>query len=356
MNLTRAAFLGRQAIKFGAIGLVVLIVGRMFLEAGVSYWKATHPPAPPPPTVGFGVLPMIRLPAVPTSQKPSAYQLEIPNSRFPEFPDRAKVFLMEKATPNLLADQRAKEIAANYGFVFAPTVLSDRLYRWTKTIPLQAVLEMDTQRFNFSIKTDYLSRVELINNKKALPSEIDAVQAVKSFLSAGQSLPVDMATSSGKVQYLKSLGGEVLPAVSFSDADFMQVDVMRNPVDGNKPFYTAKGERGILHAILSGGFGGRDQVVEMEFNYQPADYLQFHTYPLRSAQSAWQILQAGEAYIASKGTSDTAVVRDMSLGYYEDSEEQDYLQPIYVFHGDDGFMAFVPAIDPRYILPPTTQP
>lgn len=349
-NLTRAAFLGRQTIKFGSILIVALIVGRVVFTAGWAYYKMLFPDPPPPPTVGFGILPPIRFPDQLETDKPQAYELEIPQSRMPQFSDRARVYLMQRSSLSLLADQRAKEIAADYGFVFQPTVLSNTLYRWTKSTPIQATLQMNVQNFSFDLTTDYLSRAELLSGG-SLPNEGAAVNIVKAFVNNGQSLPKDIATSSGSVSYYKSLGGELEPAVSLSDADFLRVDIPRAPIDGTTRFFTPDGDVGALSGIVAAGLGGTDQIVELHYHYQPIDYAERHTYPLRTVTSAWQIVQAGEAYVVNKGTDGTAIIRSVSLGYYDDPEEQDYMQPIYVFEGDNGFMAYVSAIDPRFYVP-----
>jgi len=350
LTLTRAAFVGRQSVKFGAIILVVLIVGRTLLSVGSSVYTSMFPAPPPPPTVGFGILPELRFPEQSTVDKPQSYELEVPNSRLPNFGDRTKVFLMNRSSLSLLADQRAKQIAADYGYVFQPTILSSTLYRWTKSTPIQATLQMNIQNFSLDITTDYLSRAELLTNK-TLPTEANAVSIVKASVRTGQELPVDIATASGTVSYFKSLGGELQPAVSLSDADFLRVDVNRFPIDGNKKFYTPDGDEGALNGVVSVSLSGQDQVVDLHYHYQTIDYSERHTYPIRSVSSAWQIVQAGEAYVAGKGSNDTAVIRSVLLGYYDDSEEQDYLQPIYIFEGDNGFIAYVPAIDPIWYQP-----
>lgn len=346
VTLTQVAYFGRLFVKFGIISLVLLIVGRIFLTASINYWVATHPAPPPPPTVGFGVLPALHFPVRSDAQKPKSYRLETATGELPYFGDRAKVFFMPKSVPNLLADQRANEVAANYDFRFTPTVLDSRTYRWSKTTPLQATLDMDIQNLNFTLTTNYLSQPQLLVNKN-LPTDDDAISLAKSYVAYGQDLPSDLATASGQVTYLKALGGEITPAVSYSDADFIQVDVLRNPVD-HVFFYTPEGTKGLIHAVITGSLQGKDQVVEMEYRYHPIDYTEVNTYPLRSVQTAWQVLQAGQGFIANKGTSDQAVVRDVNLGYYDDFDEQEYMQPIYVFSGDNGFLGYVPAIDPQF--------
>lgn len=347
-TLTQMSYYGRQVVKFGAILLVTLIVGRTFWSAASSYWKATHPPAPPPPTVGFGILPPLNFPDQTAKDKPSSYQLQTANGGLPSFGDRAKVFFMPKSSASLLADQKVKQIASSFGFVFTPTTLNDRTYRWNKTQPIQATLDMDLWNNTFSLTTNYLSRPELLSNLN-LPSDSEAITTVKSYISSGMAMPPDLAVATGSATYLKAVGTDVVPAISFSDAEILQVDLNRFPVDNTFLFYTPTGIKGIVHAVLSGGLKGKDQIVEMEYKYHAIDYNTVYTYPIRSAGAAWQILQSGAGYIAQKGTQDAAVIRDVSLGYYDDTEEQSYMQPVYVFQGDNGFIGFVPAVDPRWI-------
>ncbi len=349
-TLTQVAYIARQSIKFGGILLVVFIVGRTFLSAFSAYWTATHPPAPPPPTVGFGVLPALRFPVSATSERPTSYTLETATGTLPSFSDRAKVYLMLKSTPSLLDDEHAKQVAAAFDFVFAPEILSATQYRFLKTSPLEATLTINIVNNRFSLTTDYLSRPELLANSE-VPDKIKAVSAVKSALSSANLLESDVATASGETIFMKAIGNDLTPALSFSDADYIQVDLKRDPIDGQYEGFTSNGEDGVIHAVVSGAFSGKNSIVELMNQYQAIDYTQVQTYPLRTTQQAWQILQSGEGYIAQKGENDTAVIRSVQLGYYESDEEQDYYQPIYVFEGDGGFIGFVSAIDPKYLQP-----
>lgn len=347
-TLTSVTHIGRKAVKYGVAALIVLMVGRVVVNGFVAFWKATHPEPPPPPTVGFGVLPKIVFESQTEEQKPVSYKLETPTGSTPDFGDRAKVFFMPRAAASLLADESTKKIAAEYGFLFEPEVIGNETYRFTKSQPLLSTFEINTRTHHFTLTTNYLSLPEFLIDKQ-LPSGFDAVDAVKDFLDDASLLPGDVATASGEIVYLKSLGGELAPAVSPSDADFIQVDLNRNPVDQIR-MYTPQGYTGSINAIIAGNDSGNAVVVEITDNYNLVDYDQFHTYPLRSSQSAWQLLQAGEGYIANKGTDDQAIIRSVTLGYYDSFEEQEYLQPVYVFENKDtGFIGYVSALDQKYI-------
>jgi hypothetical protein len=346
-TLTEITYVGRQMVKFGSITLVLLMVGRVTLNTAVSIWKALNPEPPPPPTVGFGTLPKLRFPQRVDIVKPDSYVLETANGSFPDFGDRAKVFFMPQSSLGLLDDEDAREIAATYGYLFEPEIHSSRMYRWTKSAPLTSTLQVDIQSLAFQVTTDYLARPELLANPD-LPDNFVAVSTVKRFLSRVESAE-DIATASGEIVFKKSIGGELEDAVSYSDADFISVDLNRVPIDDKFRMFTPEGYKGTVYAVLTGVLSGDESLVHFENNYHDVDYNQMHTYPLRNPKNAWQILKSGEGYIASYDGDGQAVIRTVQLSYYDDFEEQEYLQPIYVFEGDDNFIGYVNALDPTYI-------
>ncbi|MBP7768617.1 hypothetical protein KA082_02160 [Candidatus Woesebacteria bacterium] len=347
LTLTKMTAFGRNFVKYGVSVLILLMVGRVAVTAFAAYWVATHPPAPPEPTAGFGSLPPIAFPAQTSEDKPTSYTLETPTGTLPSFGDRVTVFLMTKGSPSLLDNENAQAIAKRYGFEDAPSILDSNTYRWTKNQPLVATLDMDIIDHNLTYETDFLNRPELLLQTE-LPTDFDAVEQVKRFLSRADLLPGDIATSSGKIMYLKALGGALKPAVSVSDADFVQVDINRIPINGLYEFYSKDGKTGAVHAILAGKQS--ENILRLSLQHYPIEYSLSQTYYIRSTQSAWQRLQAGEGYIANKGTTSSAVIRSVELGYYESEEFSQYVQPIFVFKGDGDFIGYVSAIDPRYIL------
>lgn len=344
-NLSKATIAGRNVVKWGIISLAVLIFGRFALEGAIAFYKYMNPPAPPPPTMGFRQLPPIAFPPQAPEERPVAIIGEFPYTAFPDFGDRLWVFFMPTRTPSLLDIDRAQQIVARLGFGTDPQPLGDHLYSWNKLRPITSRIEMDILTHNLVFSTDYMSRPELILNQ-SIPTGFDASQNVKSFLGSGGLLPADMATASAEIYFLRLVGGELRPAIAASEADFVEVNINRTPINGQYKFYTPDGRKGVIHAIVSGNTQ-TERVVHLERNYFDIDYQLVHTYPLRSAASAWQILESGGGYVADPGTLETAVVREVELGYYDSFEHQPYMQPIYVFKGDAGFKAYVSALAPQ---------
>lgn len=347
LTLSDMTQFGRQAVKVVAILFVVMIVGRFAIQSFVAFWKALNPPTPPPPTVGFGMLPGIRFPNTPESKVPTSYSLQLPRGTFPAYGDRAKVFFMPSRSLGLLSDENARQFAAEYGFVFEPTVLTSRLYRWQRSSPLETTLQLDIQTYQMRLTTNFLNRSDLLLGS-VVPEQLRAEQIVKNFINSGDIGDETIATNSAQTSYLRLEGTQLVDALSYSDADYVKVSLNRYPVDGLYEMYTPDGT-GIIEAIVAGGLAGNNSIVDFVSNFQSIDASVVHTYPIRTAAQAWSIMQAGEGYVARHNATGEAVIRSVVLGYYDDFEPQQYLQPVYVFIGDNDFLGYVPAIDPRFI-------
>lgn len=346
VTLTKTTEIGRLIVKFGGIALVLLMIGRMVINGATALWIATHPEPPPPPTQGFGPLPPIDFGSGGSEVKPQLYQLELPRS-FPAVPDRAVVYRQSKSQLGLLSLEETQAHAQRLGFISQPIALDDSLYRWRKNGILNATVELDIITKNLEYQTDYLSRPEVqVNND--LPNSFDAVQTVKQFLSSTDLLPADMATAAGETEFLKISGGQLRPAVSLSDAQAVRVDIFRTPLFGLAG-YTGDGKTGLISAIVA-SLNGQPTVISLSLNYAPIDYTIPHTYPLRSPQEAWQAFQAGQGHVAAAQRADVATIRAVSLGYFE-SPAQTYLQPIYIFSGDNGFIGYISALSSSVYSP-----
>jgi hypothetical protein len=343
INLTRASALMRNIIKFGGVALIAIMVGRVFWGALVSYWKATHPPPPAPPTVGFGKLPHLTFPV--SSAKPTTYTLQTISGKTPDIADRAFVYFIPSSDPSLLALDRAKKKASSLGYLFEPEQLTSRKYRWTLNTPIYSTLDMDILSGTLSINTDWASHPELLTKVATINSD-SLVDRLKAILSGADSLPDDFKQGPSKTKFLKSLGGKFTEASSLSDAEFLQIDLYRTPVSEKYLGVTDQANQGPIHAVID----SQGTILELRMEAYQVNSQIVHDYPLRTSAEAWQILASGEGYVVAKGTSDQAVVRAITLGYYEPSSEQSFYQPVYVFEGDGGFVGYVEAISPEWLV------
>ncbi len=84
------------------------------------------------------------------------------------------------------------------------------------------------------------------------------------------------------------------------------------------------------------------RIVEANFFHYPADP-DFSEYGIKTADSAFQDLVAGRAYVKLENAQKSEIdVTDVELGYYL-SENPEYFLPIYIFSGT-GITAYVNAL------------
>ena len=348
LNLTRAAAIMRNVIKFGGILLVFLMVGRVLLSAFIAFWEATHPEPPPPPSQGFGPLPRIIFPT--QQNRPTSYKLETVDGSTPFISDRAKVYFMPSVQPNIKALDRAKEKALQLGYKFEPQPIDSRRYRWTNTTPIVSTLEMDILTGTFTITTNWASYPELL--VKTTPANADqSISRVRNILISSGFVAKDFDKGVATTKFLKAIGGQFQEVSAAIDADFVQVDLFRPLIDEKYGAVTARGKEGPVHAVITPS----GTILEMRMHVFPVEYLPEETYPIRSTADAWRLLSNGEGYVAQKGELDTATVRNIYMAYYEPDTEQPYYQPVYVFEGDKGFLGMVEAIDPSVFQQPVAN-
>ena len=115
-SLTNISITARKTIRYGILFIIFLIVGRIFLNAGVKIYKKVFPAPTPAPTVKYGKLSKITFPENGITAKFS-YILETPEGGLPtNITTQAKVYFMPKISANLLSLDAAKSKAAALGF------------------------------------------------------------------------------------------------------------------------------------------------------------------------------------------------------------------------------------------------
>ncbi len=345
-TLTETAYYSRKIIKFGGIGVVAFLILRSLLLAGVAYYRKLNPPPPPPPTVLFGRLPELVFPD--SSAQVLSYKLETVTGTAPDLGDRTTVYFMPVRQANLLALERMQSLAARLDFKEEPEQISPRKYEWTRDEPLGAKMVADIVSGSFALSVSWQQDLRLLSSK-ALPSGEEAVKEAVNFLQNAGIWASDLSSVDAQVSFYKADVNEMVSAVSLSEADFVRVDFYRNAIEESL-VYTPNPKRGSVSLTFSGNKTRGKRVVEVKYNWFEVNYDEMATYPIKPSSQAWNELKAGEGYIASIDSGiDEVVVRQISLGFYDSAVPQYYLQPIYVFVGDNNFIGFVQAVSQGWI-------
>jgi hypothetical protein len=346
-NLGETGIIARKAIKYGGIGLIFLMIGRVILTASIAYYKKLNPPPPPPPDVKFGKLPKLIFPQ--KDQPTLTYTLETRTGGLPPKMDtQFKVYFMPIKKANLLAFDNAKAVANRLEFVQEPEKLSATDYRFDTTEPVSSSLTMNTITGAFVLDRKWQEDPSYATPTLAY-TDVQATDRVKNLLDRVDLLPEDVREGESTIQYLKSENGELVNVPSLSLAHFIQVNLYRTPVE-DKKVINPRSDKGLISAVLALQREDDKQFVHLDYNYFPVELETSAVYPLLGVAEAWQRMQNGAGFIASIADGmESTVVRDVYIAYYDSDIPQQFMQPVYVFEGDNEFVGYVPAVSDAWI-------
>lgn len=342
-SLTQTSIATRKIVRYGIYFIIFLIVGRIALGIIINVVNKVFPKAPPPPTVSFGKMPKLPFP-IKNDLPTLSYKVETPEGSLPTFPIQAKVYFMPQARADLLALDNAKQIATNLGYPQVSKRVSDSLYQFSDGA--NSTLEMNIINKNFSLAYNLNTDPSPINFRP--PTAEIGGSAAKSFLTSGGLLADDL---SGPVtqEYLKVQNKQLVNAISLSEANFVKINLFRKDYD-KLPSVTANPNQANVWFIISGGNDRSKQIVGAQYFYFPVDETQLATYPIKKSSDAFSDLQNGKGFIANLGQNQNGkiTIRRVYLAYYDSNITASFYQPVVVFEGDNGFVAYVPAVTSNY--------
>jgi len=317
------------------------------LRISKQIYLKLNPPPPPPPTTEYGKLPLLKFPQVEgvTPNTKPIYKLETITGGLPQLPGVGKVYVVGINKSRLLELERVKTRVRFLKFHDEPERLSENVFRFANSSPPTELIA-DMVSGKFSYKLDFVSDPANFL-PVSLPTVDQAASELKGFLGSMQSLSEDLANGIVKGKYLIATeSGEMVESPSYSEANMVRIDLFRADKD-KMAFVNGGGKTSTVNALFSGVGDKLARIVSINFAYSQIVGEDFATYPLKSVDQAWSELTQGKAYISKNISSVT--VRRVSLAYYESDDLQAFVQPVFVFEGDEDFFAYVQAVDPKYL-------
>jgi len=344
MSLTYTAYASRNLIKYGGTGLVAFVLLWSIGATSIKAYKAAHP-AYVAPTVKYGVLPKNVFPVKEFTAK--NFTLEFTNDVIPSFSDQAKVYIIYRSKTEILALEEAKEVAKNFGFENEPSEVSEGIYEF-KNETTKKTLTMNVLEGDFNLKYPYLGDTSILEAKD-MPTKDKAIEAAESFLESGNKYTNDLKNGKKEISYWKISDGTSTAVSALSESNAVEVEFYREYLDEKWEIVSPQNGEASVSILVSGSSESDKKIIEANFKYANIDRESYSTYPIKTAMEAIAELKAGNYWPASDVSLGDVVIRGMELAYYEPVTLTQYLQPIYVFKGDNNFVAYVPAVTGKYV-------
>lgn len=344
-TLTEVGYYTRKGIKYGAIGFVAIVMAPILFGAAKKLYLILRPPPPAPPTVRYGKLPALNFIKPDPNYNPS-YRLETVDGKLPSLPNVGKVYLVDVNKSRLKELDGVKAKAKIFGFVNDPTTNDDIVYEF-KHPTLPSTLTVNVIYGSYEYKYDWTIDQTLYSGQYP-PDPDRAFLEAKGFFQGLGILASDLASGIPKTTFFQAQPPVMLPSRSLSEANFVRIDLFRANAD-NMPFVTPAFKTSPVYVIFSGSSDRNKRVIEAQYAYSKTLDGESSTYPLKGADVAWQELQKGQGSVVVRSSAaGEVVIRKTYLAYYESRDPQEFIQPVYVFEGDGGFVGYVPAISASY--------
>ncbi len=342
MSLTQTAYTSRKLIKFGGLGIIVFSLLWAITTTAYNLYR-NHHPIYVAPTVRYGVLPKIVFPEKEKTSK--NFTFELPNDAVPTFDDQKKVYVIYRPNTTFLALQEDTETAKSFGFTSDPTEVKTGIYEFKDTTN-NKTLTVNVLDGDFEITYPYASDQVLLT-ESSVPNKSQAIETASSFLSRGSKLTDDLKNGDKIVSYWKIDSGTLKSVSAQSEANAARVDFYRKDFD-NLDLISSNFGQASISVLISGSTVEAKKIIGVSFKDINVDRESYSTYPIKTGEEAVSDLKSGN-YWTARDVSDTNVtIRKMYLAYYEPTTLTNYLQPIFVFEGDNNFVAYVPAVSSKY--------
>ncbi len=257
--------------------------------------------------------------------------------------ETAKVFFLPQLNPRFGYSEKIYLMAKSFGFDTA--VVKHKLVDKTATFSdAEKTLTIDISNFNF--KFDRKVNNELFSSSQlTIPSKPEIENKAIDFLKKIGRYPDELGKGTANVIYLKyNPGNQNFVNVDLrNQAQLVEVDFYRPGID-DYSVVTPKFFNSQNYVIML--FEGSDYIViKSQIVFFEKSDEQVGTYPIKTGDQAWAELNNGKGLVVA-GTQGqkNIIIKSMKLGYFDPDIYQNYLQPVYVFLGEENFVGYVPAV------------
>jgi len=323
MTLTQVAIITRRTI----LGFAILVVIGTISFIGYQIWYANYlaslPPPEEKPDVKFGTLPQPNFLPSRVSSSNFSYQVATETGGLPDFGKIAKVYFMPKAVATFLAQDKASTLASKFNIDTPPEASAENIYKFQKDRIL--TIELDNGNFVYQSNATPSSQFNLADSESIISN-------LRNVLLSLGILKEELRDSPGKIE-----GSKIL--------------IWPKDID-SKPVVTANFTTSLVKAEANFPASLPEHYSLINFIFWPVDITTFSTYPIKSANEAFEDLKTGQGVVVIEPRNPQVSITKAYLAYLQSESYSPYLQPIFVFEAPN-FVAYVAAITNEFLSPAT---
>ncbi len=349
MTLTEVSYYSRKYFPHAVLGIVGVFILYFVLVFIISSLTPVAPSIVTNPIFG-----KIRPPLLQNASASGklTYSLDTIEGQPVTATAAANVYFLPDQVPHFGYREQVYLMAKTLGFNtnIANYSLAGRDATFTDSL---RVLNVDIGTFNFTYEYKFQQDLLLFFNT-VIPAEQEITNQATNFLQSVGRYPSELSQGKTNIVYLKYSPAtkKFIVETRPEDANVVEVDFYRPDVDASpqaipivSPSYF-NSQNYVILVFNKTGF----RVLRAQIKFFEKSTDQIGVYPLRTGDRAWAELQAGHALFAQiPPNQEKITIKNMFLGYLDPDTYQQYLEPVYVFLGENNFVAYVPAVDPSFI-------
>jgi hypothetical protein len=359
MTLTEFAYYLRRVLPLAVLGVIIILI----LYLTLKIVELTRPTTPlvvvPTPTPAFGQLAPITLNNVSPLPMNMKYVMDTVEGVPLTATTSARIYFIPKKTPNLGFREKANVLAKALQFDEATTTTKLDTTSDTYTLVDRTKrLVVDIDNFNYTYSQDFDEETREFLARLVMPNEEKIISKGQEILRSLNRYPPDLAQGIQTISFIayKEASGSAQASAEIvqnpQSANMVAVDFFPpklNELDTVTEDFVSSPNRVVF--IPQGG--ATDFVVKAQVEIFERSEEQNSSYPLKTGDQVFQDLHAGKGFFIQGMDSISGKtlikIKKMYLAYLIPGFYTTYIQPVYVFIGEDNFVAYVPAVADEWI-------
>lgn len=264
--------------------------------------------------------------------------------------DSAKVFYLPPPVSRFGYREKVYLIAQTLGFDINVTRYQLREETAVLADPTQE-LSVDIRNFNFTYHYNFENNPDLFKTA-VTPTTKQGQDGAIAFLQKIGKYPDEFAqgTLNTIFFYYNPETKELKQLERNVGANLVEIDFYRPHID-NHPVVSPTFFNSQNYVLMMIDQNGDARIIRAQIKFFEKSDQQVGYYPVISGDQAYSNLKEGKGMVVSNpGNNKKVVVKTMKISYLDPDFYQDYLQPVYVFIGENDFVAYVPAISDNYLI------